>query len=367
MHPNGGEMSEPKALAEGPGEPGLVSVVIPTYNRAYILGEAIDSALRQTYRPLEVIVVDDGSQDETRTLVEAYGDPVRYFWQPNAGVSAARNVGMMHARGEFVALLDSDDRWLPWKLSAQVALLRRHPTVGMVWTDMSAVDEAGKLLHETFIRRMYSAHRSVSIEEVCARIDQLDQLCPEGKSEAGTGACYGGDVFPYMLLGSLVHTSTVLFRRGRLRLTGGFDETIRGLGEDYDFHLRTCSHGPVAFIDAPSIVYRVAASDALTAPQRYAVHLQRAALNSVLHWLERDRARVTLSRATIQSRLATLYGDLGEAELNAGDRRSARGHLWRSLSLRPGLGRRAMLWLLTLLPPPWLRLARSAKRKIRGE
>src|SRR5262245_49416395 len=131
---------------DGRGEPGLVSVIIPSYNRAYIVGQAIESVLRQTYRPLEVVVVDDGSSDNTRAVVEQYGPPVRYFRQANAGVSAARNAGFRQARGAFVALLDSDDRWLPWKLSAQVALLRRFPEVGMVWTDMAAVDEKGVVL-----------------------------------------------------------------------------------------------------------------------------------------------------------------------------------------------------------------------------
>jgi GT2 family glycosyltransferase len=98
------------------GEVGLVSVVIPNYNRAYILGRTIDSVLQQTYRPVDVIVIDDRSTDDTRRLVEAFGSAVRYFYQINAGVSAARNRGFREARGEFVALLDSDDSWCSWKL-----------------------------------------------------------------------------------------------------------------------------------------------------------------------------------------------------------------------------------------------------------
>src|ERR1700685_1198678 len=87
------------------GESDLVSVVIPTYNRAYILGHSIESVLKQTYRPVEVVVIDDGSTDDTRRLVEHFGPPVRYFHQPNAGVSSARNHGLREARGEFVAFL----------------------------------------------------------------------------------------------------------------------------------------------------------------------------------------------------------------------------------------------------------------------
>src|SRR5687768_1729437 len=127
---------------------GLVSVVIPTYNRAYCVRRAIDSALAQTYPHLEVIVVDDGSTDGTAELMRtAYGHDgrVRYHRQANGGVSAARNRGIALARGEYVALLDSDDRWKPWKLQAQVACLEHAPDVGMVWTDMEAVDPDGKV------------------------------------------------------------------------------------------------------------------------------------------------------------------------------------------------------------------------------
>src|SRR5437764_10734914 len=116
LHRGRANMSASERLGEGAGEPGLVSVVIPSYNRAYIVGQAIESALQQTHRPVEVLVADDGSTDDTRRVVEGYGPPVRYFYQPNAGVSAARNLGLRHARGEFIALLDSDDRWLPWKV-----------------------------------------------------------------------------------------------------------------------------------------------------------------------------------------------------------------------------------------------------------
>ncbi|MFA5975531.1 MAG: glycosyltransferase family 2 protein [Elusimicrobiota bacterium] len=113
----------------------LVSVIIPTFNRAYCLRRAIDSILNQTHRNVEVIVVDDGSTDETRELMRsAYAQEprVRYVYQENAGVSAARNHGLSLARGEFISLLDSDDEWYPWKLSVQLACLNFLPGVGMI-------------------------------------------------------------------------------------------------------------------------------------------------------------------------------------------------------------------------------------------
>src|SRR5439155_12157099 len=193
-----------------------VSVVIPSYNRAYIVGQAIESALQQTHRPVEVLVADDGSTDDTRRVVEGYGPPVRYFYQPNAGVSAARNLGLRHARGEFIALLDSDDWWLPWKVEAQVRLLRAFPDVGMVWTDMAAVDEAGKLVSPAFIRTKYSNFRRYPVEQVMRAGGTLGAVWPGAPPGAAGRPFYHGDIFSEMILGSLVHTSTVLFRRERL-------------------------------------------------------------------------------------------------------------------------------------------------------
>src|SRR5580692_1034819 len=121
---------------------GLVSVIIPTYNRAHCVCRAVESVLGQTYAEVSVLLIDDGSTDHTRALVnDTYGkDPrVRYVHQPNQGVSAARNHGIRLVEGDFAALLDSDDVWKPFKLELQIACLRAFPEAGMVWSDMTAV------------------------------------------------------------------------------------------------------------------------------------------------------------------------------------------------------------------------------------
>src|SRR5690349_14194018 len=105
----------------------LVSIIVPTFNRAYCLGRTVRSALAQTHAGIEVIVVDDGSTDGTRELVRelmAADGRVRYAFQSNRGVSAARNRGLKLAAGAFVAFLDSDDVWKPWKLELQLACMR---------------------------------------------------------------------------------------------------------------------------------------------------------------------------------------------------------------------------------------------------
>jgi GT2 family glycosyltransferase len=350
--------------AEEPAVPDLVSVVIPTYNRAYIVGKAIHSILRQTYHHIEVVVVDDGSTDETRQVVESFGEPVRYLYKPNGGVTAARNFGLRHVRGEFVGLLDSDDQWLPWKVEAQVRLLRAFPDLGMVWTDMAAVDDAGKVTAPAFIRTYYTNHRRSPIERVMASATPLDSAWPDAPAEVAGRPFYKGDIFPQMLLGNLVHTSTVLLRRDRLRRVGSFDESLLKSGEDYEFHLHTCYHGPVGFLDAPAITYRFGSADQLTGPtpRPENLYLARNTLRTVQKWLDRGRDRVTLAPDVVRRRVADCYGALAEEELLAGHWRAGQANLARSLRMWPGQPRRAAVFLSHFLPGPLRRALRWVVR-----
>jgi GT2 family glycosyltransferase len=347
----------------GEGEPGLVSVIVPTYNRAELIRITIDSILAQTYGQVEVIIADDGSKDHTREVIESYDARVRYFHQPNAGVSAARNLGLRQARGEFIALLDSDDSWLPWKLEAQVRLFRAHPEVGMIWTNMIAVDEDGVVLNERYLREFYDAHALAHLEDVWEDGGSLSDTWKDAPQAAAPAPFYKGDIFSQMLLGNLVHTSTVVLRRERLRQVGDFDVSLLKSGEDYEFHLRTCSFGPVGLLDASSILYRVGAADQLTAPH-LGIHRARNNLTTVLRWLERGQGRITLPERVIRDRIAQCYGWVGEAELEFGAWSRARKNLWRSLRGRPAQRRAATLFLFTLLPRPAFKGARKLKHGI---
>jgi glycosyltransferase involved in cell wall biosynthesis len=305
----------------------LVSILIPTYDRAAILPEAIDSVLAQTYGPLEAIVIDDGSHDDTAEVVRArYGhDPrVRYVYQDNGGVSSARNRGFREATGEFVAFLDSDDYWYPHKLAAQVAALHALPEVGMIWTDLEAVDPDGRTLHPRYLRRMYQTYRFFPTPE--------DIFSAELTGDSDAPRIYYGDIFSQMAIGSLVHTSTVLLRRTRADAVGFFREDFRS-GEDYEFHLRTCKAGPVAFLDAPTIKYRVESADALTVTNRIGV--AEAFLTTLRETLAHDRARIRLPRRIIDETLAEALAWVGSENLARGNAARARSCLARSLYYRP--------------------------------
>ena len=155
----------------------LVSTIIPTYNRANGCKRAVESVLFQTHDNVEVIVVDDGSEDNTRELICGVDARVKYLWQPNSGVSAARNTGLRAAKGAYIAFLDSDDIWLPWKLELQLSVLNHFPEAGMVWTDMKAVDENGTKLHESYINRMYGGYRYFYREKNFGNHRIYDAMC----------------------------------------------------------------------------------------------------------------------------------------------------------------------------------------------
>ncbi|PID40202.1 MAG: glycosyl transferase [Proteobacteria bacterium] len=195
----------------------LVSVILPTYNRDWSLGEAIASVLAQNYPRIELIVVDDGSTDGTPDLLAAYGDRLRRIRQENRGVSAARNTGIRHSTGDLIALLDSDDTWLPDKLSAQVAYLNAYPTA---------------LICQT--------------EEIWIRNGVRVNPGKRHRKEAGM-------IFERSLALCLISPSAVMLRRSLLDEVGLFDESLPAC-EDYDLWLRiTCKH-PVHLIDTPLIV-----------------------------------------------------------------------------------------------------------------
>jgi glycosyltransferase involved in cell wall biosynthesis len=120
-----------------------ISVIIPTYNRASLVSQAIDSVLDQTYQDLEIIIVDDGSTDNTRELLKPYKNKIRYIYQENRGGAAARNTGIKNAKGKYIAFLDSDDLWFPDKLEKQVRILDKNDEIGLVYSNCVNINDSG--------------------------------------------------------------------------------------------------------------------------------------------------------------------------------------------------------------------------------
>jgi GT2 family glycosyltransferase len=338
----------------------LVSVVVPTYNRAHCIARAIDSALGQTHQEVEVIVLDDGSTDDTGAVIAARygGDPrVRYAKQKNAGVSAARNAAFQMVRGDYVALLDSDDSFLPWKLELQLACFARAPGIGMVWSDLESVRPDGTVVNPRHLRRMYTAWRRFSMEEIFDSSQPLAEVAPGLGEHVGGERFWSGDAFHAMIMGSLVHTSTVLMTRERLEQVGRFNEAFKS-GEDYDFHLRTCRAGRVGFADVVSIRYQTGAADQLT-HQEYHVLVARNFLQTVEPMIEAERARIKLPAKMLREVIAEAHRWYAEELLLKNQAAEARPHFWKSLRLDPKV-RTAGLLGMALLPEA----ARTGVRKV---
>lgn len=221
-----------------------VSVVIPAYNRAGRLPAAIDSALRQGIADLDVVVIDDGSQDDTRAVVAAYGGPVRYVYQENAGVGAARNTGIRHAPGAFVAFLDSDDRWADGKLAAQLELFRRHPAVGLVFSDFVVEKPDGAV--QPHGASMW-AGRDLDFPRM-----RSEMLEPPAGSAAWRAPleCWTGPMYRQLLDELPILTSSVVVRREALDDTTWYTERV-ALFEDWEFFARVARRAEVGYVTAP--------------------------------------------------------------------------------------------------------------------
>ncbi len=204
-----------------------VSVIIPTYNRSWCLAEAIDSVLSQTHNNMELIVVDDGSTDETPGLLSRYGSRLRCLRQTNRGVSAARNHGIQAADGVLIAFLDSDDTWQPDKLARQVEFFNRQPDAKICQTE------------ETWIRRGVRVN-------------------PKRRHRKPSGW-----IFEASLALCLVSPSAVMMRRELLEEMGGFDESLAAC-EDYDLWLRVSLRYPIHLIDDALVVKRGGHDDQLS-------------------------------------------------------------------------------------------------------
>jgi glycosyltransferase involved in cell wall biosynthesis len=255
-----------------------VSAIIPTFNRAALLVEAVESALAQRRPPDEILVIDDGSRDDTAARMAAYGERVRYVRQANAGPSAARNHGFRLARGEFLALLDSDDLWTPDRLERQLDVLQRHPETDVVF-GREVLFGAGQPdrdwnLHDPEVRR--------------ALLETNGPL-------AGASAL--------LIRENMVPTSTALFRRTLLERAGFIDESLRQ-AEDWDLWLRFAFAGArFAHVPAPLCRRRMHDSNL--------IHDKGARMQATLAVLERHLPQLGDWRAAAELRCSELAYDLG--------------------------------------------------------
>lgn len=238
--------------------PRLVSVIIGAYNSARHIGQTIDTMLAQTYRPLELIVVDDGSTDNTWQVLQSYGDRIVAVRQANGGVPAARNTGLEHARGEFIALMDHDDLCMPERIAVQIALLDQHPEVGLCCTEFSAFSDKGPIAerYSPYYYAQCAAERGGAAAQFPRKTSLDVAAClPVPASSPVNVPVYMGSVYDTMACGNFAHPPTVLFRAALVDQIGGFDPAAR-LSTDWDWLVRAARVTDFAYIDRPLLNYR---------------------------------------------------------------------------------------------------------------
>ncbi len=199
-----------------------VSIIIPTYNSSSYLSGAVDSVLSQTYKNNEVIVVDDGSTDRTKQLIQERYPEVLYVYQDNHGPSVARNHGIGMATGDYIAFLDSDDLWFPKKLELQMEVFRKDASIGLVSCD------------------------ALSFMDNKIVVPSLAKERP----------LHSGWVLKYLLRQNFLNTNNVLIKREVLDSVGLFDEA-REFSEDYDLWVRIAKRHKIGYVDAVLTKYRI--------------------------------------------------------------------------------------------------------------
>jgi len=254
----------------------LVSVIIPVYNREKLIKSCIDSVIQQSYENLEIIIVNDGSDDGTEIEIMKYNDNrIKYYYQKNSGKpAAARNLGLRNARGEYIAFLDSDDIWNPNKIERQLSFFTNNILLltSEIFYFNNAISNKQKRM-------------SLDIPVIyCITIDKL-------------------------IKNNLIATSSVIMRKSLLSLIGYFNETIEGIGEDWDYWLRVLQYkrDSVYLLSEKLTGYRIHSSNYSligNIPQYNSerVHNIRNILSD-LHILTSESANIRINREIILSRL----------------------------------------------------------------
>jgi len=273
-----------------------ISIVIPVYNGGRFIADAVNSVLEQTYDDYEIIVVNDGSTDDTEELLKPYMDRIIYIKTGNSGVSSARNTGIMNARGTYVAFLDQDDLFHPERLSVTVDYLDAHPDAGMVYTSARRMLMDGTLLPD--------------------------------KDLPG----YSGDIFPQLFEKCFIAPSMVVCKKDVLVDVGMFAKELSSEGEDYNLFLDISSRYHVGYISQRLLTYRLhpdntSKSKEEVAPFRYEQIL--------LRYADHLRKNYRMGWWVYRRRMSKVYREQAKIFLGQGNRNDALRCLKRSITMFP--------------------------------
>lgn len=294
-----------------------VSVLIPTHNRRQYVIDAIQSVIAQDYADMEIIVVDDGSTDGTSEALAPYLPLVRVIRTRNQGPAMARNAGMEAARGDYVAFLDSDDLYYPFKVRLQAQLLDECPDVGMVYSEFSAFSDDGfwdelhlKKYHESAYRRGGIEHERLFPERKPLSDLHSSRVLGDADLKRWPGSTvHFGNIYEEYLFNTVVFTNSMMFRRSLLEITG-LQRKAFGMFHDLEFALRMCRHAKVAFVDVPTYKLRYHPGQISTTNKphggKVAIKIQRDLLRVTKHHLRLEPEFCYGNRERINRHLARL-------------------------------------------------------------
>lgn len=287
-----------------------VSVIIPTYNYASFIVEAVESVLAQTFKDMEVIVVDDGSTDNTRDVLKRFNGKIIYLYQENRGAPTARNKGIRAAQGEYLGFLDADDLWMPEKLEIQVPILDQDPEVGLVYANTYNV---GALREH--------------------------QLLSMANKSGGSGR-----IFTKLLEGNFIPSPSVLVRKSCFEEVGLFDDDMGKLAaQDWDMWLRIARVYKVVYVDQVLAKYRYHTRNMTSDLER-----SKAGRLYVLNKIFSDPSLKELEpRASLY--YSCVYYEYGEIYYILGEQEKARRDLMRSIRFFPYRGRAYLTLVKSLL------------------
>jgi glycosyltransferase involved in cell wall biosynthesis len=321
----------------------LCSVVIPSYNRADFLPACVESVRRSGLQQAEIVLVDDGSTDETPEVVRRLGPGIRYLYQPNGGEASARNVGIRHSRGRYVAFLDSDDQWLSGGHQALVEFLEQHPEVKVGFGDalIGSAKADYRSMSATF---GHDGFRPQTLRELPGGFRVLD----------------GRAMFCYLTHRIGISVCTFVVRRTALLAAGGFDETIR-LGVDWELWLRLALRHVFVYYDRSLATYHRHSSNISRL-----VGAELGAGESVRllkRLLAKEPSLAPDERACLESGLADRLQGWGYVAFDRGDYALARARCAESLRLRKARPRAWFYWLASWMPPRMIRALRTVKQR----
>ena len=295
-----------------------VSIVIPTYNRSDYIVDTVNSVFAQGMQDFELIIINDGSTDDTEEKLAPFMDRIVYKKTPNRGMAASRNEGMLLAQGEYIACLDDDDLYYPYKLEIQAAILDQHQDIGLVYSEFSGFDNHDyfdrwhlKTYHSSAYKRGGLTYDTIFGKKIkISNYPDVTRALMSEPEDWHDHYVYFGNIYESYLMNTIVFTNSIMFRRSVLEKSG-LQNSYYGYFHDLEFVLRICKYFDVAFIDIPTYKLRYHENQVSTTQgprsTQNAIKKQRNLLNVTKKYALYDQTYYAANKQKVDRQLAMLY------------------------------------------------------------